>query len=171
MPKRETDPWQGLSKDDLSFVCDRYAPNTSLNKVSEKDNTTTVPEASGANFPHVVVLDFSQDVTLGREETGRSRPATAPITSGWSLRECPVLLDSGACVPMPFLISMQALQRSCPGIAIDPIGQNEASSLSAANGSALTIIGSINLHWRFSGPSVGCNQSGEPDMSGTRSPW
>ena len=66
MTKRETGPWQGLSKDDLSYVCDRYTPNSDLNKVNEKDNITPVPEASGVDFPHVVVLDFSQDLTLGR---------------------------------------------------------------------------------------------------------
>merc|ERR1711951_305341 len=52
------------------------------------------------------------------------------------------------------------------GITIDSIDQEAAATLSAANGSSLNMIGSINLHWKFNGRSVGCTQSGEPDMSG-----
>ena len=44
-----------------------------------------MPEASGSDFPHIVLLDFAQDLTLGREVEGRSHPANMPITNGWSL--------------------------------------------------------------------------------------
>ena len=90
----------------------------------------------------------------------------APITNGWTLDRCPVLLDSGACVPMPFLISLQALKRSCPGITIDPIDQGEEAKISAANGSSLSLVGSVDLHWKFSGRSVGCVEDGQPADSG-----
>ena len=89
-----------------------------------------------------------------------------PIKHGWSLNQCPVLLDSGACVPMPFLISVQALEQSCPGIAINPIDRESASTLSAVNGSPLQLIRSVDLHWRFSGRSVGQTEDGEQPLMG-----
>ena len=106
------------------------------------------------------MLDFSQDMTLGREELGRSHPASAPIQHGWSLNQCPVLLDSGACVPILFLILVKGLEQECPGVNIMPIDQDSpiAMSLYAANGSSLQLIGSIDLHFCFSGPSVVSNQ-------------
>ena len=67
---------------------------------------------------------------------------------------------------MPFLISAQALERSCPGITIDPIDRRADAKLSAANGSSLSLVGSVELHWKFSGRCVGCAEDGEPNMSG-----
>ena len=115
---------------------------------------------------HVVLLDFSQDMTLGREEVGKSRTTSAPIRHGWSLNQCPVLLDSGACVPMPFLISAEALERSCPILHIMPIDRNDATPLSAANDSALQLVGSIILHFGFSGSSVVSAQDGKEAVQG-----
>ena len=97
---------------------------------------------------------------------GWSRPTNMPIQSRWSLSQCPVLLDSGACVPMPFLMSLKALDLSCPGVTIDPLDPATPGQLSAANGSSLELIGSVNLHFRFSGPSVGRDESREWAMSG-----
>ena len=54
--------------DDLSLILDRYATPNTLNKVGAEPNSTIAPVASGYDFPHLVVLDFAQDVTLGREE-------------------------------------------------------------------------------------------------------
>ena len=68
-----------------SVGCDHFATPTSLNKVGEKSNITTVPEASGSDFPHIVMLDFAQDMKLGREEVGRSRPTATPIQHDWSM--------------------------------------------------------------------------------------
>ena len=126
-----TGPWQGVSMDDLSFIRDQYATPNTLNKVGEESNNTIAPVASGSDFPHLVVLDFAQDVTLGREEVGQSRPTTVPIRSGWSLSQCLVLLDSGACVPMPFLMSLKVLELSSPGVTIDPIAPATPGQLSA----------------------------------------
>ena len=92
---------------------------------------------------------------------GRSRPTNVPIQSGWSLSQCPVLLDSGACVPMPFLMSLKALELSCPGVVIHPIDPATQGQLSAANGSPLELIGSVNLHFWFSGPSIESHEDGE----------
>ena len=41
-----------------------------------------------------------------------------------------------------------------------------ATPLSAANGTSLQLIGSIDLHFRFSGPSVVCVQDGKDAMQG-----
>ena len=49
-----------MSKDDLSFIHDRYATHSTLNQVGEKSNTTTLVKSSDADFPHMVVLDFAQ---------------------------------------------------------------------------------------------------------------
>ena len=65
---------------------------------------------------------------------------------------------------MPFLISVQALEKSCPGITIDPI--DHATALSAANGTPLQLIGYVNLHFRFHGPSVERVEDGEHNLSG-----
>ena len=67
---------------------------------------------------------------------------------------------------MPFLISVQALKRSCPGITIDQMDRESAATLSAANGSPLQLIGSVDLHWRFSGRSVGQTEDGEHALTG-----
>ena len=121
-PREEgTSSWQSISIDDLSLIRDHFAMPTTLNKVGEKPNNTIALEASGSDFPHLVMLDFAQDVTLGREEVVRSRPTAMPIQSGWSLSQCPVLLDSGACVPMPFLMSLKALELSYLGVTNDPL--------------------------------------------------
>merc|ERR1712175_13850 len=58
---------------------------------------------------------------------------------------------------MPILMSLKALQICCPNLAIDPIGP-ATSSLSAANGSPLELVGSVDLHFRFSGPSIGSHE-------------
>ena len=79
---RGTCKWQGMSKDELSFIQRKYTMPNTLNEVKGKPNNTTVLEASGSDFPHVVLLDFSQDMTLGGEEVGRSHPASAPICHG-----------------------------------------------------------------------------------------
>ena len=105
-------------------------------------------------------------MTLGRDEVGWSCPASAPTHHGWSLNQCPVLLDSGACVPMRFLLSLKALELACPGVDIMPVDQNSPTALSAASGSLLQLIGSIDLHFWFSGPSVVSNQDGKWAMSG-----
>ena len=105
-----------MSEDEPSFIQRKYAMPNTLNEVKGKPNNTTERVAGGSDFPHVVLLEFSQDMTLGREEVGRSRLTSAPIRHGWSLNQCPVLLDSGAFVPMPFLIPAEALERSCPGL-------------------------------------------------------
>ena len=64
-------PWKGMSIDDLSTINTRYAVPTNLNKVAEESNLTSGPEASGSDFPYMVLLDFAQDMTLGREEAPR----------------------------------------------------------------------------------------------------
>ena len=65
-----------------------------------------------------------------------------------------VLLDTGACVAQPMLLSPNGVSRICPGgLQIDPINQ-ENGQMTSANGSALRLTGSINLHCRFSGASV-----------------
>ena len=67
---------------------------------------------------------------------------------------------------MPFLISKDFLEWSCPGAAIDPIGPADSVTLHAANGSSLQLIGSIDLHFRFSGPSFVSGQDGTWAMTG-----
>ena len=69
--------WQGVSNEDLSLIQAKYATPTTLNQVGEEPNSTIAPEASGSDYPHLVVLDFSQDLALGRDNVGRSRPALA----------------------------------------------------------------------------------------------
>ena len=108
MPVSETCPWQGMSNEDIAAINDRYNTSAHLNKVGTKSNVANLPEASGSDFPYLVMLDFAQDLSLGKEEVGWSCPITVPIKHGWSLIQCPVLLDSGACVPMPCLITAQA---------------------------------------------------------------
>ena len=76
------------------------------------------------------------------------------------MNHCPVLLDSGACVPMPFLISIQVLETTCPGLTIDPIASNDVNQLSAVNGSPIELVGSVDLHLRFIGPNLEIDQSG-----------
>ena len=102
----------------------------------------------------MVVLDFAQDMTLGKEDVGQSRPTATPIQHGWSMSQCPVLLDSGACVPIPFLMSVKALEETYLGLTINPIDPNSVSQLSAANGPPIELVGSVDLHFRFSEPSV-----------------
>ena len=92
---------------------------------------------------------------------GWSCPTVMPIQSGWSLSQCPVLLDSGACVPMPFLISVKAVELSCPGVTIDPLDHESPNALSAANGSPLELVGSVNLHFWFSGHGVERTKDGK----------
>ena len=43
-----------MSKDDLSFIHDRYATHSTLNQVGEKSNTTTLVKSCGADFPHKI---------------------------------------------------------------------------------------------------------------------
>ena len=85
------------------------------------------------------------------------------------MNDCQVLLDSGACVPMPFLMLVTALETTCPGMKIDPIDQNLAKLLSAANGSPIELVGSIDLHFRFSEPSINRSQNGKWDLMGPHS--
>ena len=75
-----------------------------------------------------------------------------------------MLLDSGAC---PFLLSIKTLEQTCPGLVIDPISKNDKlNQLTAANGSPIEWIGSVDLHFRFSGASLVKDQSGKWTMSG-----
>ena len=67
---------------------------------------------------------------------------------------------------MPFLILAKALEQSCPGLPITPIDPNDATPLSAANGSSLQLVGSIDLHFQFSGPSVVSVQDGKEATQG-----
>ena len=67
---------------------------------------------------------------------------------------------------MPFLMSLKVLELSCLGVTIDPLDPVTLGQLSAANGSPLELIGSMNLHFRFSGSSVGRDESGEWALSG-----
>ena len=53
-----------------------------LNEVGERTSTTQVKRASGLDFPHMGVLDFTQDLSLGRAEVGQSRPTGMPIQHG-----------------------------------------------------------------------------------------
>ena len=105
-------------------VChDRYATQCALNKVEAKSNVTPLVQPSGADFPHIVGLDFAQDKTLGGDAVGWSQPTAMSIQHSWTMDHCPVLLDSDACVPMPFLISVKALEQTSPGLVIDPISK------------------------------------------------
>ena len=47
---------------------------------------------------------------------------------------------------------------TCPGL---PIDRNSVSQLSAANWSPIELIGSVDLHFPFSGPSVKWDQNGK----------
>ena len=60
--ERGTCSWQGMSNEDLSLIQAKYAMPTTLNQVGEEPNSTIAPEASGSDYPHLVVLDFSQDL-------------------------------------------------------------------------------------------------------------
>ena len=120
------------------------------NKVDAWSNTTPLVQPSGAGFPHFAVLDFAQDTTLGKESVGWSCPTAMPIQHGWYMNQCPILLNFDACVPMPILISVKALETTCPGLMIDPISpQDKLNQLTAANGSPNELFGSVNLHFCF----------------------
>ena len=67
---------------------------------------------------------------------------------------------------MPFLTSLKALELSCLGMTIDPLDHESPPMLSAANGSPLELVGSVNLHFRFSGPSVERAEGGKWAMTG-----
>ena len=112
LSEQERCRWQGVSTADFLVIQARHAMPTTLCQVGAEPDSTVAMATSGSDFPHLVLLDFAQDLALGWEEVGRSRPASAPIQHGWSLDQCPVLLDSGECVPMPFLISKEFLERS-----------------------------------------------------------
>ena len=121
LSERERCSWQGMTTADFSVIQARHTTPATLNPVGATFDSTIAMTASGSDFPHLVLLDFAQDLALGREGMGRSRPASAPIQHGWSLDRCPVLLDSGACVPMPFLISKDFLERSCRVHLLSPL--------------------------------------------------
>ena len=74
-----TGSWQGMSIDYLSLIRDRFTMPTTLNKVEEKSKNVTVLEASGSDFSHIVMLDFAQDVTLGRKDWGGHAPPSCPF--------------------------------------------------------------------------------------------
>ena len=64
---------------------------------------------------------------------------------------------------MPFLVSAKALETTCPGLKVDPIDNGRA--LSAANGSPIQLIGSINLYFCFRG--LGADSEREMGTDGT----
>merc|ERR1711994_635614 len=134
LSEREKCSWQGVTTADFSVIQVGHTTLTTLDQMGATFDSTVASAASGSDFPHLVLLDFAQDLALGREGVRRSHLASAPIQHGWSLDQCPVLLDSGACVPMPFLISKDFLDRSCPGAAIDPMGPADSATLHTANG-------------------------------------
>ena len=114
-------------------------------------STTPLVKPSGAYFPHIVVLDFAQDKTFGREDMGWSHPTAMPIQHCWSMNQCPVLLF--LYLPIPFLISVKGLETACPDLIINPILSNDINQLSAAIVSPIKLVGSVDLHFHFSGPS------------------
>ena len=64
------------------------------------------------------------------------------------MNQCPVLLDSGACVPMSFLISAKALEQTGPGLVIDQLMNFfELGLLPAANGSPIDLIEAVDSHF------------------------
>ena len=121
---------------------------------------------AGSDHPQIVNLDFCQDFSLSHSEMGRYQPTSRDIGRGWCTRYVPVLLDTGACVPQPMLISQRGLDGICPGgVTVDPISRGN-SPMTAANGTALAVVGSIDLLCRFSGPSAEVGPDGNSQLTG-----
>ena len=57
-----------------------------------------------------------------------------------------MLIDTGACVTMPPLISSRALNYLCPGIRLDPPPvDNPMANVNLANGSSMNILGTLDV--------------------------
>ena len=84
----------GMSKDDLSFIHDRYAMHSGLNQVGGQSSTTPLLKPSGADFPHIILLNFAQDKTLGRGDVWRSNPTSTPIQRSWSNLSTPFIMSA-----------------------------------------------------------------------------
>ena len=64
------------------------------------------------------------------------------------------------------LMSVAGLNQVCPSIKINPIINQGEGSLTTANGSTLDLVGSVNLHFRFNGPSIVLMQDGTHQLGG-----
>ena len=101
------------------------------------------------------ILEVMEDYALYKEEALRC----------YTTFELLLLFAIGACVSMPFLISIKALEQSCPGLVIDPISKNDqVSHLTAVNGSLIDLVGAVDFG--FSMPSLVRDQVGKWIMSG-----
>ena len=67
---------------------------------------------------------------------------------------------------MPMLMSVDGLNRLCSGVKVDPIRFQGEGLLTTVNSSALDLVGSINLHFRFSGSSMQTRKDGKRHQSG-----
>ena len=130
------------------------------------NNVVSRSPPSGSDHPQIVTVDLGQDLSLPAGEIGKYQLTSRDIVKGWRTCSVPILLDMGACVPQRMLILPQGLDRICPGgMQVDPISR-ENSPMTSANSAALTVVGSINLLCRFSGPSVEVGFDGNRQTTG-----